>query len=52
MGYGTGALEGVHISAIDLSVIFIDLTTTLLPTVLYGREGTITGWPEDITNIT
>jgi len=52
MGYGTGALEGVKISAIDLGVIFYDPTTTPFPTVLYAREGTITGWPEDITNIT
>ena len=51
MGYGTGALEGVKISAIDLGVMFMDLGETP-PIVLYGREGTITGWPEDITNIT
>lgn len=50
VGYGTGAFEGVHISAVDLGVIFLDLTTVPLPTVLYAREGTITGWPDSITN--
>jgi hypothetical protein len=50
VGYGTGALEGVHISAIDLGLTFLDLTTTP-PTLIFEREGTITGWPEQITNM-
>jgi hypothetical protein len=50
VGYGTGAFEDVHISAVDLGVIFLDLTTVPFPTVLYAREGTITGWPEQISN--
>jgi hypothetical protein len=50
MGYGTGAFKGVHISAIDLGVVGYDPTTTPMPTVLFERNGTITGWPEDITN--
>jgi hypothetical protein len=49
MGYGTGELKGVHISAIDLSVTYMDLGAQP-PIVLYGREGTITGWPDYITN--
>jgi hypothetical protein len=49
MGYGTGALKGVHISAIDLGVVGFDPTTTPMPTVLFERVGTITGWPEQIT---
>jgi hypothetical protein len=52
MGYGTGALKGVHISAIDLGVVGYDPTTTPMPTVLFERVGTITGWPEQITNPT
>jgi len=51
VGYGTGAFKGVHISAIDLGLTFLDLTTLPLPTVLYERVGTITGWPEQITNM-
>jgi hypothetical protein len=42
-GYGTGAFEGVKISAVDLGVISITPGTP--PIVLYAREGTITGWP-------
>ena len=42
-GYGTGDLKGVHISAVDYG-----LTDPIL--LRYTREGTITGWPEDITN--
>lgn len=42
VGYGTGALEGVHVSATDPGV---------LGGGLFKRTGTITGWPEDITNI-
>ena len=45
VGYGTGALESVHISAIDLGL-------TSVPPPIYERNGTITGWPEEITNIT
>jgi len=41
MGYGTDALKGVHISAVDLGGI---------PPPMYMRVGTITGWPEQITN--
>jgi len=51
MGYGTGALKGVHISAIDLGVVGFDPTTTPMPTVLFERVGTITGWPAEITNM-
>ena len=36
VGYGTEALEGVHITAID---------TVLPPTFAYTRIGTIQGWP-------
>ena len=50
MGYGTGTFEGVHISAIDLGVTGYDPTTDPMPTVLYERVGTITGWPAEITN--
>jgi hypothetical protein len=39
-------LKGVHISAVDLGFSGIP------PSVIFGREGTITGWPDDITNIT
>lgn len=48
-GYGTGELKGVHISGVDLGFWFVDPTD---PTAgfRFGREGTITGWPEDITN--
>ena len=42
IGYGTDALEGVHVSAIDLGGI---------PPPLYARVGTITGWPDGITNL-
>jgi hypothetical protein len=48
VGYGTGAFEGVHISAIDLGVTFFMPGEP--PTIIYERVGTITGWPEDITN--
>jgi hypothetical protein len=41
-GYGTGDLKGVHISAVDLGL-------SGMPPV-FGREGTITGWPAEITN--
>ncbi len=41
-GYGTGALEGVHISAVDLGFVPAESG--------YVRVGTITGWPEQITN--
>lgn len=37
VGYGTGAFEGVQISATD---------TVLPPTFAYTRIGTIQGWPE------
>jgi hypothetical protein len=43
MGYGTEALKTVHISAVDLGFDPINL--------YYVRVGTITGWPEQITNI-
>ena len=43
-GYGTGQLKGVHISAVDLGFSGIP------PSVIFGREGTITGWPAEITN--
>lgn len=52
VGYGTGAFKSVHISAIDLGLTFLDMTTVPFPTVIFEREGTIAGWPEDITNIT
>ncbi|HIJ08979.1 TPA: hypothetical protein HA274_06580 [Candidatus Bathyarchaeota archaeon] len=42
-GYGTDALEGVHVSAVDLGVVSA-------PPPLYARIGTIKGWPEQITN--
>jgi hypothetical protein len=41
-GYGTGELKGVHISAVDLGFSG--------PPFIFGREGTITGWPAEITN--
>ena len=44
-GYGTGELKGVHISAVDLGFSGIP------PSFLFGREGTITGWPAEITNL-
>ena len=44
VGYGTEALIGVHISAIDLGLVS-------LPPPTFERLGTITGWPEQITNI-
>ena len=43
-GYGTGQLKGVHISAVDLGFSGIP------PSIIFGREGTITGWPAEITN--
>jgi hypothetical protein len=43
-GYGTGELKGVHISGVDLGFSGIP------PSVIYGREGTITGWPAEIIN--
>jgi hypothetical protein len=43
-GYGTGQLKGVHISAVDLGFSGIP------PSYIFGREGTITGWPDYITN--
>ena len=43
-GYGTGELKGVHISAVDLGF------SGMPPSTIFGREGTITGWPDDITN--
>ena len=46
VGYGTGQLAGVHISAVDIGVVGVDV----YPSMLYGRVGTITGWPEQITN--
>jgi len=46
VGYGTGALEGVHVSAEDIGLI-----TAPGPDGQYTRIGTITGWPEEITNI-
>jgi hypothetical protein len=42
-GYGTGDLKGVHISAEDFGVVNPD-------PLRYYREGTITGWPAEITN--
>ena len=43
MGYGTGDLKGVHISAQDYGLVD--------PVLLrYLRIGTITGWPDYITN--
>ena len=44
-GYGTGELKGVHISGVDLGFSGIP------PSVIYEREGTITGWPSEITNL-
>ena len=38
VGYGTGALKGVHISAIDLGLVSA-------PPAVFVRVGTITGWP-------
>jgi hypothetical protein len=43
VGYGTGELKGVHLSAVDLGLISPD-------PLRYARIGTITGWPEQITN--
>jgi hypothetical protein len=42
VGCGTGALEGVHVSAMDPGG---------LGGGLFKRTGTIRGWPEEITNI-
>jgi hypothetical protein len=42
-GYGTGALEGVHISGLDVGLV--DPVNGI-----FLRTGTITGWPEQITN--
>lgn len=50
MGYGTGALKGVHISGLDLGLTFMDPLYTPFPLLIFEREGTIAGWPEDITN--
>ena len=44
-GYGTGELKGVHISAVDLGFSGIPPFD-----VIFEREGTITGWPAEITN--
>jgi hypothetical protein len=44
-GYGTLDLKGVHISAVDLGFSGIPPFD-----VIFGREGTITGWPDYITN--
>ena len=41
-GYGTGELKGVHISGEDLGFNLF--------TGIFGREGTIAGWPAEITN--
>ena len=41
VGYGTDALKGVHISGVDVGLIGPEL---------FLRTGTLTGWPEDITN--
>lgn len=38
VGYGTGALKGVHVSGIDLGLVSA-------PPPVYVRVGTITGWP-------
>ena len=43
VGSGTGALKGVHLSGIDVGFVGA-------PPPTYMRNGTITGWPEDITN--
>ena len=43
-GYGTDQLKGVHISAVDLGF------SGMPPSIIFGREGTITGWPAEITN--
>ena len=43
VGYGTGELKDVHISAVGLGM-------TDPVNLLYAREGTITGWPDYITN--
>jgi len=42
-GYGTEALAGVHISGIDIGLV--DPVNAI-----FMRNGTITGWPTDITN--
>jgi hypothetical protein len=42
-GYGTGALEGVHISGIDVGLV--DPVNGI-----FLRTGTIRGWPDNITN--
>jgi hypothetical protein len=44
VGYGTDSLKAVRISAIDLGLVSI-------PPPTFERLGTITGWPEQITNI-
>jgi len=41
IGYGTGELKDVHISAVDLGFSG--------PPFVFGREGAITGWPAEIT---
>jgi len=41
VGYGTEALKGVHVSGTDIGAIGGGL---------FMRNGTITGWPMDITN--
>ena len=41
VGHGTDALKGVHISGVDVGQVGPQL---------FLRTGTITGWPEDITN--
>ena len=43
-GYGTGALKDVHVSGIDNGLI--DPVNGI-----FMRTGTITGWPEEVTNI-
>jgi len=43
-GYGTEELKGVHISGVDLGFSIIP------PDIIFGREGTITGWPDGISN--
>ena len=48
VGYGTGDLRGVHISAVDDGKIGADPIPSLGS--LFSRTGTIMGWPEQITN--
>lgn len=43
-GYGTGVLEGVKVSGIDIGLVDPE-------NLIFMRNGTITGWPEMITNI-